>query len=246
MYQLLNQLSWSKPKLKKSFFYLLNKYPIAKFFLKGGEKMKLRIFLSVVLLSAVITGTFLVTRAFLRASQTATGSKIAVGTLDMDVDGNRGTLIDPFVVKNIGEEGDISGSKTWTVNNQGTLPGRLYFRLNDVINYDNACNEPEGLVDTTCADPGADEGELGDKLTFNVYLDDQLVSTSGLAKTDMPTIRTAWNALPAVLIPAGGSKQVKVEYLAGENDYGNEVQSDSITFDARFDLVQTTNAAPTP
>lgn len=208
--------------------------------------MKKRILLSVIVISAVIGGTFLVTRAFLRANQTATGSKFAVGTLDMDVNDKRGTLIDPFIVENIGQEGNISGVKTWTVNNKGTLPGRLYFRLNDVINYENACNEPEGLVDTTCTDPGADEGDLGSKLTFKVYLDGQLVSTSNLTKNDMPSIRTAWNVLPAVLIPAGQSKEVKVEYLASENDYGNEVQSDSVTFDARFDLVQTTTAAPTP
>lgn len=208
--------------------------------------MKKRILLSVIILSAVIGGTFLVTRAFLRASQTATGSKIVVGTLDMDVDGNRGTLIDPFVVENIGNEGNITGSKTWTVNNTGTLPGRLYFRLNDVINYDNACNEPESLDDTTCGDPGADEGELGSKLTFKVYLGDELVSTTNLTKEDMSTIRQTWNTLPAVLISAGGNQQVKVEYSASENDYGNEVQSDSVTFDARFDLVQTTTAGPTP
>jgi hypothetical protein len=214
--------------------------------LKGGEKMKSRILLSVIIIGAVIGGTFLVTRAYLRANQTATGSKIAVGTLDMDVDGNRGTAIDPFVVENIGEEGNISGTKTWTVNNTGSLPGRLYFRLNDVINYDNECNEPELLVDSTCGAPGADEGELGSKLSFKVYLGDELVSTSNLTKTDMPTIRQSWNDLPAVLIPAGQSKTVKVEYSAGENDYGNEIQSDSITFDARFDLVQTTVAEPTP
>lgn len=208
--------------------------------------MKKRILLSGIVIGAVILGTALITRAYLRASQTATGSKFAVGTLDMDVGGKRGTLIDPFVVEDIGEEVNISGSKTWTVNNKGTLPGRLYFRLNDVINYENDCNEPEALVDTTCTDPGADEGDLGSKLTFKVYLGGQLVSTTNLTKTDMPSIRTAWNALPAVLIPAGQSKEVKVEYLASENNYGNEVQSDSVTFDARFDLIQTTTAAPTP
>jgi len=208
--------------------------------------MKIKIFLSVIIIGFVIGGTFLVTRAYLRASQTATGSKISAGTLDMDVGGQRGTLIDPFVVDNIGAEGNITGSKTWTVNNTGTLPGQLYFRLNDVINYENDCNEPEGLIDTTCTDPGADEGELGSKLTFKVYADTQLVSTTQLTKDDMNNIRNSWNALPAVIIPAGESKQVKVEYSAGENDYGNEVQSDSVTFDARFDLVQITNAKPTP
>lgn len=171
-----------------------------------------------------------------------------MGTLDMDVDGQRGVAIEPFVVDNIGQEGNIFGAKTWSVNNQGSLPGRLYLQIRNVTNNENECNEPETLVDTSCGTDaiGAGLGELGSKLNFRVYLDDVLVSTSNLTETDIPTVRTAWNNLTPVVIEAGQSGIVRVEYSAGENDYGNEIQSDSTEFDIRFDLVQVTQAAPTP
>jgi len=222
-------------------------FPLSKW-LKGGEKMKKRILLSVIVIGTVIAGTALITRAYLSVRQTATGSKFTVGTLDMDVGGQRGVSIEPFVVDNIGQEGNINGIKTWTVNNKGSLPGRLYFRIQDLINNENECNEPETLVDTNCGTDavGAGLGELGSKLTFKVYLGNTLVSTTHLTEADLPAVRNAWNTLPAVIIPAGESKEVKVEYSATEQDYGNEVQSDSTGFNARFDLVQTTNAAPTP
>lgn len=210
--------------------------------------MKKRILLSTLIIGAVIAGTYGVTRAFLSARQTATGSKIVVGTLDMDVDGKRGSAVEIVTDENIGTEGNINGSKTWTVNNKGTLPGRLYFRVQGVVNNENECNEPEGLIDTSCGSDavGAGLGELGEKITFKVYAGDTLVSTTNLTDADAVTIRNAWNALPAVTIAAGGSQTVKIEYSMGENDYGNEVQSDSTVFNTRFDLVQTTSAAPTP
>lgn len=207
---------------------------------------KTRILLSFIVIAVVIGGTFLATRAYFRATGTAANNKIEAGTLDMQVGGAQGSAIEPFVVDNIGQEGDVTGSKTWTVNNIGTLPGRLYFRIQDVVNADNGCPQPETLVDTTCGDPGAGEGELGGVLDFKVYLDDQLIVTTDLASANQDVIKATWNGLPEVIIPAGQSKTIKVEYAAGENDYGNEVQSDSVSFNSRFDLVQQTNAKPTP
>jgi len=208
---------------------------------------KTSILFSLMVIVVVIGGTFFATRAYFRATGTATNSKIEAGTLDMEVDGAQGTAIEPFVVTNIGQEGDVTGSKTWTVNNTGSLPGRLYFRIQDVVNSDNGCtSQPESLVDTTCDDPGAGQGELGGVLTFKVYLDDVLVTTTDLATANQNAVKTAWNALPEVMIPAGASKTVKVEYLAGEDDYGNEVQSDSVSFNSRFDLVQQTKAKTAP
>ena len=188
----------------------------------------------------------MVTRAYFRATGTAASNIIEAGTLDMEVGGAQGSAIEPFVVNNIGEEGDVTGSKTWTVNNIGTLPGRFYFRIQDLVNSDNACTQPEALVDESCGNPGDGEGELGGVLTFNVYLDDVLITTTDLASANQDVIKLAWNTLPEVMIPAGQSKTVKVEYLAGESDYGNEVQSDSVSFNTRFDLVQQTVAKPTP
>lgn len=208
--------------------------------------MKKRIVLSLFVICVTVSGTFLATRAFFRDTETGTGSKITAGTLDLEVGGANGTNIEPFIVANIGAEGNVSGTKSWTVKNTGTLPGRLYFRLQDLLNDDNGCNEPEALVDTTCADPGQGEGDLGKVLVLKVYLDNQLVATTNLDTANQDAVKTVWNAFAPVVIPAGQSKIVKLDYSAGENDYGNEVQSDSVSFNTRFDLVQLTNAVPTP
>lgn len=54
-------------------------------------------------------------------------------------------------------------------------------------NDDNGCTEPEGLVDGSCGDPGADEGELSGEIQFmwwaddgdNVYEEDETIISSG-------------------------------------------------------------------
>lgn len=203
--------------------------------------MKKKILLSMILISAVIGGTFLVTRAFFTDTETSAGNQFTVGTLDLDVGGANGTNVEPFVVTNIGQEGDIAGSKTWTVNNTGSLPGRLYFRLEDVVNQELGCNEPEAIVDTTCANPGPQEGELGNKIVANVYLDNNLVHSGNLTATSQADYTSAWTALPSVVIPAGGNVQVKMDWSADQADYGNEIQGDSLSFNVGFDLQQITN-----
>ncbi|MBU1200828.1 M73 family metallopeptidase [Patescibacteria group bacterium] len=197
-----------------------------------------RIALGVLVLIAVIGGTFAVTRAFFTDTETSTGSTFTVGTLDLDVGGANGSNVEPFVIENIGDTGDIDGSKVWTVNNTGSLPGRLYFKLDNVLNYENGCNEPEALVDVTCLDPGVGEGDLGGVVTIHAYLDGVEKASSTLASANQAVIGNTWTALPAMTIPANSSVQVMLDWSTGENDYGNEIQSDSITFDVGFDLVQ--------
>jgi spore coat-associated protein N len=197
-----------------------------------------RIALSVLVLIAVVGGTFAATRAFFTDTETSTGSTFTVGTLDLQVGGADGTNVEPFVIENIGDTGDISGSKVWTVNNTGSLPGRLYFKLDNVLNYENGCNEPEAIVDATCLDPGAGEGEMGGVVTIHAYLDGVEKASSTLATANQAVIGNTWTALPAMTIPAESSVQVMLDWSTGENDYGNEIQSDSITFDVGFDLVQ--------
>lgn len=219
--------------------------------------MKKRVFLSVLIIGAVMTGTFLVTRAFFRDTETATGSKITTGTLDMTVNGANGTVVEPFIVSNIGAEGNIASTKVYTIHNAGTLPGRLYFRTQDYVNNENGCNEPEALIDTNCGTDaiGTGLGELGGVLDFKVELADgqnpadnaySNIITTDLASATEGDVQASWNALPEVMIPAGGYKTIRIGYSATENDYDNRVQSDSVSFNTRFDLVQQTQAKPTP
>lgn len=206
-----------------------------------GYNMRPRLLLSVLLIAIVgaVAGG-LVTRAFFTDTETSTGSEFEVGTLDLDVGGANGSNVLPFQITNIGATGDISGEQTWTVNNSGSLPGRLYFKLLNVQNHENACNEPEAIIDATCDNPGTGQGELGGVITANVYLDDVLQVSSDLTTANEAVIGNSWNALSPIIIPAGGSVDVKIAWDTDEDDYGNEVQSDSVTFDIQFDLEQIT------
>ena len=192
-----------------------------------------------------------ISQAFFTDTETGTGSEFTVGTLDMDVGGANGTNVEPFTIDNIGSKRNLSGGKTWTVNNTGSLPGRLYFDLANLINHENSCNEPEESSDGTC--DGTDTGELGQAIDVTVYLDGEAVTTTTFDSANETAIGTAWDALSPVIIPAGSSKDVKIEWEATADDYGNEVQSDSVAFDMVFNMEQLTEtelgyltATPTP
>jgi len=205
---------------------------------------KKQLLISLLILVATVGLTFGITRAFFTDTETSTGSTFTVGTLDLDVGGANGTNVEPFVIDNIGEEGNIGGTKVWIVNNTGSLPGRLYFKLDSLLNHENGCNEPEAIVDATCDDPGTGQGEMGGVVTVNAYLDDVLKATSTLETANEDVIGTTWSALPAMEIPAGGSATVKLDWATDQDAYGNEIQSDSITFDVGFDLVQIIEETP--
>ena len=197
-----------------------------------------KVLLSIAIVLVVVGATYAVTRAFFTDTETSTGSQFTVGTLDLEVGGANGSNVEPFVVTGIGQSGNNSGSKTWTVNNTGTLPGRLYLRLEDTINYENGCNEPEALADVTCANPGAQEGEVGDKIIANVYLGGSLVSSHALTSTTQADFNNEWRLLAPVIIEAGENVDIKIDWSFDQDDYGNEVQSDSLEFDVGFDLEQ--------
>ena len=150
---------------------------------------------------------------------------------------------EPFVVENIGENGNISGSKTWTIKNTGTLPGRLLVKLANVVNDENGCNDQEKTTEPSCDQDTL--GELGGVITANVALDGEDKVSSTLATAQQNKIGDDWNALEPIIIPAGGEKTVNIHWATPESAYGNEIQSDSVKFDTTFRLIQVISG-PTP
>lgn len=203
--------------------------------------MKKKIFLSILFMSVVGGVGVAATRAFFSNRETSTGSTFTVGTLDLKVGDADGTNVEPFIISGIGSSSDISGEKTWTVKNIGSLPGRLYINLKNVVNYENGCNEPEAKVDNTCGNPGAGEGELGDVVVAKIYLDDVEKVSSNLNEANIAKIGTDWSALEPVVLEGGTQKTIKIDWKTPRSGYGNEIQSDSLTFDVDFDLVQIIN-----
>lgn len=207
-------------------------------------KNKKNVWISLMLITLIGGGAAVGTFAYFTAQRTAAVNKFQVGTLDMSVTGNNSVANEPFVVENIGENGNISGTKTWTVKNIGSLPGRLQVRLNNVVNEENGCNDQEKVVEPNCDDP-AKEGDLGPVINAIVALDGVDKVSSTLATNQQSKIGDDWNALDPVIIPAGGQKTVTIHWATPETAYGNEIQSDSVKFDTGFRLIQLING-PTP
>ncbi|MBP6993774.1 SipW-dependent-type signal peptide-containing protein [Candidatus Woesebacteria bacterium] len=204
---------------------------------------KKKVWLSIALIAVVGGGALVATYAYFTAQRTTSVNKFTTGTLDLDVSAN-GNKLEPFVIDNIGEEGDISGSKTWTVKNTGTLPGRFLLRLQNVVNEENGCNDQEKAVDPNCEDPGK-VGDLGNVITLKVGLDGVDKVESTLATADQSAIGAAWASLPNIILAAGEERTITAHWATGEDDYGNEIQSDSVKFDVNFRLIQKING-PAP
>ena len=204
-----------------------------------NKKLLLSIGLITVVLAMVGGATF----AFFTAQRTTSANKFTAGTLDLDVASN-GNKLEPFVIENMGSNANISGSKTWTVKNTGTLPGRLLVRLQNVSNQENGCNDQEKAVDPNCDQPDK-QGDLGNVINLNVALDGSDVVLSTLATDQQSKIGLDWNGLTPIILQPNEERTIKAHWATDETQYGNEIQSDSVDFDVNFRLIQIING-PTP
>jgi hypothetical protein len=118
--------------------------------------------------------------------------------------------------------------------------GDLALQTVDVHNLENGCNHPELLAgDTTCGNPGDGDGELGDAFTLTVQFGDSIAGPWGA-----PVFTGTVNALKAVAhlgvtVPGGADRYLLVTATLPAPT-GNQVQTDSISFDLRVNL--STNA----
>lgn len=207
-------------------------------------KNKKRLWLSVVIILAVAAAAVGGTYAYFTATRTAAQNKFTAGTLDMSVTGDNNTANEPFVVDNIGENGNITGTKTWTIKNTGSLPGRLLVKLGSLVNEENGCNDQEKAVEPDCDTTGK-EGDMGKIINLQVAVDGTDVVSSTLATANQNKIGDDWNAIAPIVIQPGQQKTVTFHWDTPESAYGNEIQSDSVRFDSVFRLVQLVSG-PTP
>jgi len=229
--------------------YLLTRYILYAYtdlnvisFSRQNMQNQKRLFVGILIIAIVGAVAISATIAFFFARRTVTTSRFTTGTLDLDVTAN-GNKLEPFVIDNIGANGDISGTKTWTVKNTGSLPGRLLVRLQNVVNRENGCNDQEKLAEPNCE--ADNEGEMGAVINPYVALDGVDKVNSTLATADQPKIGLDWNALTPIILAAGEERTITIHWATTENDYGNEIQSDSVEFDVDFRLIQLISG-PTP
>lgn len=200
--------------------------------------MNKKVLLSVGLVVVMIVTAVGITAAYFTAQRTTTANKFTTGTMDLDVaSGN--TKLDPFIITNMGDNANIAGTKTWTVKNTGTLPGRLLVRLLNVENLENACNDQEKAAEAACDQSTA--GELGGVINLKLAYDGVDKVQSTLATDQQAKIGTDWSALTPIIMQPNEEKTVVASWATGENEYGNEVQSDSVQFDTNFRLIQLIN-----
>ena len=216
---------------------------------KGVSMNPKKLLLGLLVLALGALTVYNVTSALFTDTERTEDSTFTAGTLNINVDDNDGTVFDNIVVANIGVDGTVSGGKTWTINNTGSVPGNLEMQVLGVVNNENGCNEPEALADATCDDPGPDQGELGAAIATVVILDPDAggatpastVVNSTLATANAGEYLSQWNSnAGTVTIPAGGSLTVTMNWSNNPASYGNEIQSDSLTFDVQFDVEQVT------
>lgn len=208
--------------------------------------MKKKVLLFLIVVSALVGGGYAITQALFSDTETSQANTFAAGTLDMTVNAANGTAFDSIVVDNIGVDGTVTGEKEWTIRNTGTVPGNLTFRLNNVTNSENGCNEPELVTEPACeADTN---GELGAATAAVVKIDtdgdgdydeEDAIVNSTLATANQGQYATQWNNNAGIVtIPAGGSVKVRMDWANDPATYGNEIQSDGLSFQVQFDLTQ--------
>lgn len=209
--------------------------------------MNKKILLAIVIVGGLATiGGIAATSALFTDTETNSANTFTAGTLNLTVGGEDGSAFESFNLDNLGVDGQVKGGKTWTIVNTGTVPGELTLKMNDLVNNDNGCNEPEAIVDTTCGNPGPNEGELGTNMAATILLDPDatgpadastVVSTT-LATDNQGEFATQWANAGVVTIPAGGQATVTMNWATDPENYTNVIQSDSLAFGLQFDLVQ--------
>lgn len=204
---------------------------------------KLNVLKSLFLLSLVGVVGFMATQALFIDREDSQESSFIVGTLDMNVTGSGSQQAESLQVTDLGAEHIISGGKSWTINNVGTLPGRFSLELQNLQNLENDCNEPEALEDTSCDSPGQGQGELGEFITTTISLkennQERLIFTSNLSDSAATQYQTLWkNNAGEVTIPPGKSLIITLEWSTQNNPLSNIAQSDSVIFDLVFNLRQ--------
>ncbi len=196
-----------------------------------------KVLVSLVTIGVIGSFSYFVTQAYFTDKKTSTNNTFAVGTLNLEVGGASGSSVEPFVISDIGS-GINSGSKVWKVKNTGSLPGQFSASLDNVVNYENGCNEPEKEVDSTCGNPGPHEGELGKYIKVTFYINGIKEVESYMTEEAASKINNLWDSInPPIILNPGQEANLEMEWTA-DNNYGNEIQSDSLNFDMSFSLKQ--------
>lgn len=209
--------------------------------------------LMVVLALLVMVSGAVGTQAWFTDTETSQDNLFEAGTLDLKVDGVDDPDVVHMTVTNLAPCDGVGGaehstiSQMWTLSNAGTVTGQPWIQILNLDDYDNNCNEPEGLVDGTCGDPGLDEGELSSNLLLQI----NAAGSGGFEYPHGPECVSGRNCPLSYWVSHGPVGQGTWEEIPGGSSIapmvfefslpcsvGNVVQSDSVEFDVVMHLDQ--------
>ncbi len=195
-----------------------------------------KILLSMLAIAAVSIAAFESTKALFSDQETSVGNTFTAGTLDLKVDGKDGdSVATRYTIENV-QPGFNEMVGQIKVKNSGSIDGKYWIEIANVINNENECNAPEvNIGDTTCDET---EGELGDKISG--YFQENISpwshlspSFSSLNAADGVSMKTASGMLLA------GEERPFVLYAKWlPTDSDNMAQGDNVSFDIIFHLEQ--------
>jgi predicted ribosomally synthesized peptide with SipW-like signal peptide len=183
--------------------------------------------------------------AYFNDTETSTGNVFTAGTLDLKVNGT------DTPARAI-EAGPIypGWSKTyiWCLSNTGSLDGKLWLEVTNIVNNENGVTEPEQGAP---GENGGEPGELGQYLLVSIHVYNPTMAGPGTywGFSNCPLNNLAGGnpayqlsqVLPNVkqgLIKAGDDKAYVKMTFTLPTDVGNCVQGDSVSFDIVFHLDQ--------
>jgi predicted ribosomally synthesized peptide with SipW-like signal peptide len=221
---------------------------------------KILISLSVIgVIAAIAIGA---TTAYFSNTETSSGNTFIAGAIDLKVDSKCTYNGEPVSSCNF-EPSDLDGTAIFNLNDvkpgdEGedtislhvdTNPAWICAEISNITNMENGCNPPEAKVDTTCDNPGEDDGELWDNLYFNIWMDDDcdnvpeegelpyLVENAKATDIKWPIADSTTGGQPIQNACIGVAW-----YVPGTVE--NEIQSDSVSGDVTFKAYQARNNTP--
>ncbi|MFA4998514.1 MAG: TasA family protein [Candidatus Paceibacterota bacterium] len=175
------------------------------------------------------------TIAYFSDTETSAGNTFTAGTLDLKVDGKDGSQVTTKYTLSNWKPGNNQMVGQVTLKNTGSLPGKYWVEIKNVVNNENGCNDPEIKAGDNC---GATEGELGSKISGyfqeNVspwrHLNPSITSIDASQNIRMDGRILASNEQVPIVLYA--------KWLSTASD--NKAQGDNVSFDLVFHLDQVT------
>lgn len=200
-----------------------------------------KIITSSALLVLVMGSVAGLTAAYFSDNETSNGNTYSAGTLDLNVDGGNTNVV-KFTVANMKPGDQPKG--TFTLKNVGTVNGYLDLENVAVTSTENGCVEPETEAgDTTCGNPGPNEGELQDVVNLRLFLDNNCDGWIGTGETVFFNGKTGTvpgNVELNQALNSGATQCVTAIHDWWSTADDNKAQNDSMTLDMTFELGQTT------